>query len=110
MTRIVGETMPKGYFFGEFEITDPAIYEAYRTKVPEIISDHGGRILVRGGDAQPFDGSMPRRRFVIVEFESPEAVRTFYDSDAYQAVLPFRLNASTSNGFACLLTGADQAI
>jgi uncharacterized protein (DUF1330 family) len=110
MTRIVGETMPKGYFFGEFEITDPAIYDAYRTKVPEIISNHGGRILVRGGDAQPFDGSMPRRRFVIVEFESPEAVRTFYDSDAYQAVLPFRLNASTSNGFACLLTGADQAI
>jgi uncharacterized protein (DUF1330 family) len=53
---------------------------------------------------------VPRRRFVIVEFESPETVRTFYDSDAYQAVLPFRLNASTSNGFACLLTGADQAI
>ena len=99
--------MPRGYFFGEFEITDPATYEVYRTKVPDMISDHGGRILVRSEDAQPFDGSMPRRRFVIVEFESPEAVRTFYDSDAYQAVLPFRLNASTSNGFACLLTGAE---
>ena len=99
--------MPKGYFFVEVEIVDPAAYEAYRTKVPEIISDHGGRILVRGGDAQPFDGSMPRRRFVIVEFESPEAVRTFYDSDAYQAVLPFRLNATTSNGFAGVLTGEE---
>ena len=28
--------MPKGYFFVEVEITDPAAYEAYRTKVPEI--------------------------------------------------------------------------
>ena len=99
--------MPKGYFFGEFEITDAATYEIYRTKVPDIISDHAGRILVRGGDAQPFDGSVPGRRFVIVEFDSPEAARTFYDSDAYQTVLPFRLNASTSNGFACLLTGAE---
>ena len=48
--------MPKGYFFVEIEITDPAAYEAYRTKVPDIISAHGGRILVRGGDPQPLDG------------------------------------------------------
>jgi uncharacterized protein (DUF1330 family) len=97
--------MPRGYFLGEFEITDPATYEVYRTKVPDIIAAHGGRILVRGGDPQPFDGTMPQRRFVIVEFDSPEAAKTFYNSDAYQAVLPFRLNASTSNGFAGLLTG-----
>ena len=99
--------MPRGYFFGEFDITDPAAYEFYRTKVPDIISAHGGRILVRGGDPQPFDGTMPRRRFVIVEFDSPEAARAFYYSDAYQAVLPFRLNASTSSGFAGLLTGVE---
>jgi uncharacterized protein (DUF1330 family) len=97
--------MPKGYFFGEFEITDRAAYEFYRVKVPDIISAHGGRILVRGGEPQPFDGTMPQRRFIIVEFDSPEAARTFYSSDTYQAVLPFRLNASTSDGFACLLTG-----
>jgi uncharacterized protein (DUF1330 family) len=97
--------MPRGYFFGEFEITDPVTYEVYRDKVPGIISAHGGRILVRGGEPQPFDGTMPQRRFIIVEFDSPEAARTFYYSDAYQAVLPFRLNATTSNGFGCLLTG-----
>jgi uncharacterized protein (DUF1330 family) len=95
--------MPKGYFFVEVEVTDPAAYEAYRTKVPDIIAAHGGRILVRGGDPHPLDGAMPRRRRVIVEFDSPEAVETFYRSDAYQAVLPIRLNAS--NGFVCLLTG-----
>jgi uncharacterized protein (DUF1330 family) len=99
--------MPRGYFFGEFEITDPAAYEIYRVKVPDIISAHGGRILVRGGEPQPFDGTMPRRRFIIVEFDSPDAAKTFYSSDAYQAVLPSRLNASTSNGFACLLTGVE---
>jgi len=29
---------PKGYFFVEVEIADPAAYEAYRTSVPDIIS------------------------------------------------------------------------
>jgi uncharacterized protein (DUF1330 family) len=72
--------MPKGYFFVEVEITDSAAYEAYRTKVPDIISAYGGRILVRGGDPQPLDGVMPHRRRVIVEFDSPEAVKTFYHS------------------------------
>jgi uncharacterized protein (DUF1330 family) len=96
--------MPKGYLFLEVEIADPA-YEVYRTAVPDIISAHGGRILVRGGDPQPLYGVIPHRRRVIVEFDSPEAVKTFYFSDAYQAVLPIRLNAS--NGFVCLLTGME---
>jgi uncharacterized protein (DUF1330 family) len=97
--------MPKGYFFVEVEIADPAAYEAYRTAVPDIIASHGGRILVRDENPQPLDGAVPRRRRVIVEFDSPESVKTFYNSDAYQAVLPIRLNAS--NGFVCLLTGEE---
>jgi uncharacterized protein (DUF1330 family) len=95
--------MPKGYFFVEVEIADPAAYEAYRTQVPDIIAAHRGKILVRGGDPQPLDGVIPQRRRVIIEFDSPEAVETFYYSDAYQAVRPTRLKAS--NGFVCLLTG-----
>ena len=97
--------MPKGYFFVEVEIADRAAYEAYRTAVPDIISAHGGRILVRGGNPQPLDGALPQRHRVIVEFDSPEDVKTFYASDAYQAVLPIRLNAS--EGFVCLVTGEE---
>jgi uncharacterized protein (DUF1330 family) len=97
--------MPKGYFFVDVEITDPAPYEAYRTRVPDIIAAHGGKILVRGGDPQPLDGIMPHRHRVIVEFDSPEAVKTFYYSDSYQAVQRIRLKAS--NGFVCLLTGME---
>ena len=91
-------------FFGEFEVADPVAYEVYRAKVPDIVSAHGGQILVRGGDPQPFDGAMPQRRFVIVEFDSPEAARTFYFSDAARAVAcqrdgrdhPFRMSRPAS--------------
>jgi uncharacterized protein (DUF1330 family) len=97
--------MPKGYFFVEIEISDPTAYDAYRTSVPDIISAHGGTILTRGGDPQPLDGVIPPRRRVIVEFDSPETVKTFYHSSAYQAVRPIRLKAS--KGFVCLLTGTE---
>ena len=97
--------MPKGYFFVEVEITDPAAYEPYRTRVPDIIAAHGGKILARGEDPQPLDGALPLRRRIIVEFDSPEAVKTFYYSDAYQAVKPIRLKAS--KGFVCLLIGTE---
>lgn len=106
--------MPRGYFFVEIdiadpfveiEITDPAAYGINRARLPDVISAHGGRMLVRGGDPRLFDGVMSQRRFIIVEFDSLEAAREFYDSDVYRAVLPFRLNASY--GFMCLLIGSE---
>jgi uncharacterized protein (DUF1330 family) len=107
--------MPKMYFFVEIditnpfveiEITDPAAYGVNRAKLPDVISAHRGRMLVRGGDPRLFEGAMPQRRFIIVEFDSPGAAKEFHDSDAYQAVLPFRLNSS--HGFACLLIGLEH--
>src|SRR5258708_22245 len=100
--------MAKGYFFVEIEITNPAAYEAYRKSVPDIIAAHGGKILVRGEGAQPLDGVIPHRRRVIVEFDSPEAVKAFYYSDAYQSVQPIRLKAS--NGLVGLMTGTEQTL
>jgi uncharacterized protein (DUF1330 family) len=49
---------------------------------------------------------MSQRRFIIVEFDNTEAAREFYYSDAYRAVVPFRLNAS--HGLVCLLIGLEQ--
>jgi uncharacterized protein (DUF1330 family) len=107
--------MPKGYFFVEIditdpfveiEITDPAAYGINRVKVPDVISAHGGRMLVYGGDPRLFDGVMSQRRFIIVEFDSPGAAKEFHDSGAYRAVMPFRLNAS--HGFVYLLNGLEH--
>ena len=65
-----------------------------------------GRVLARGTAAKAYESGV-MQRVVIVEFDSPEAARRFYCSGAYQAALPSRLNASTGNGFACLLTGVE---
>ncbi|MSP05099.1 MAG: DUF1330 domain-containing protein [Acetobacteraceae bacterium] len=88
--------MPKGYLVGELEVTNPAGYQQYSSKVPAIIAQYGGRYLVRGGEAKLLEGgSGSAGRNVVVEFDSPEQLMKFYNSSEYQAILPHRLNNST---------------
>lgn len=97
--------MPKGYLHAEFEVLDPAEFEKYREQVGAVSAAFGGRYVVRRGDPVVLDGDWAPKRLVIIEFDSPERVREFYDSPAYQAILPYRLRST--RGHVLLLTGAE---
>ncbi|MGA3005319.1 MAG: DUF1330 domain-containing protein [Acetobacteraceae bacterium] len=99
--------MPKGFLYAEFEVADPAEFEKYREKVGAVSASFGGRYVVRRAEPVVLDGEWSSKRLVIIEFDSPEQVRAFYDSPAYQAILPFRLRST--KGHVLLLTGADGA-
>ncbi len=97
--------MPKGYVLAEVEITDPALFEQYRAKVPATIAAHGGRYLVRGGDPQALEGSHPMKRFVLLEFPSPAQAKAWYDCAEYAPLKAMRQRAATTH--ALLLNGAE---
>jgi uncharacterized protein (DUF1330 family) len=99
--------MPKGYLYAEFNVLDAAEFEKYREKVGAVAASFGGRYVVRRAEPEVLDGQWSPKRLVIIEFDSPERVRAFYDSPAYQAILPHRLNAT--EGHVLLLTGAEPA-
>lgn len=83
------------YLHGEIEITDPEAYEEYRRQVPAMIAAHGGRYLVRGGDAELLEGEGPLRRQILLEFLSLAALRAFYNAPEYQPLKALRQRAST---------------
>ena len=86
----------KGYLIATVRVDDPDGYEAYRCRTREIIERHGGRFLVRGGKVEVREGALERDRVIVLEFDSLEQARTFYDSDDYQAIVPIRQrNADT---------------
>ena len=85
-------------------IHDQASYDAYRKDVLGIIQQHGGRFLVRGGKTETMEGGWKPGRFVVVEFPDFATAKKFYDSPAYQKILPLRLNAS--KGRAIIVEGA----
>ena len=81
------------YVIAEVEVANPAEYADYVTLANASVLRHGGRFVVRGGPSDVFEGDWAGR-LVVLEFESLEAARAWYDSDDYQACLPIRLRSS----------------
>lgn len=94
--------MPKGYIIGEIEITNLEKYENYRSQTPALIAQFGGKFIVRGGEAQLLEGTGDVKRAVVIEFESYERALSFYNSPAYRAVLPHRLENSITPRLICV--------
>ena len=83
-----------GYVIAHLIVTDPEPFEAYRQKVPAVIESFGGRYLVRGGAVETMEGEWAVSRLVIVEFESADQARRFYNSPEYQEIVPLRQNGA----------------
>lgn len=85
--------MPKGYVIAHIDVTDPETYPNYMQASSAAIKAHGGRVLARGGRAETLEGHA-RARNVLVEFESYEAARAFYDSEEYRIARKAREGAA----------------
>ena len=71
--------------------------------MPATIAQYGGRYLVRGGDPVRLEGDRPLRRFVVLEFDSPERLQDWYYSEEYGPLKALRLRSATTHAF--LLNG-----
>jgi uncharacterized protein (DUF1330 family) len=98
--------MPQGYLYAEFAVHDAPEFEKYREKVGALSASFGGRYVVRRSEPVVLDGAWTPKRLVIIEFDTPEQVRAFYESPEYQAILPHRLRST--HGHVLLLTGAED--
>jgi uncharacterized protein (DUF1330 family) len=78
------------YLVAQLKVHDPAMFQRYREAVTPLIDRFGGRYRVRGGDLDVLEGDWPLPRLVIIEFQSRDAARLFYDSPEYQKILPLR--------------------
>jgi uncharacterized protein (DUF1330 family) len=91
------------YIIAEVAVTDPERYEEYRRQVEGTITLYGGRYKVRGGKAESLEGEAPRGRLVVLEFDSYEQAKAWYDSEEY--VGPKKLRQETSTGRLILVDG-----
>jgi uncharacterized protein (DUF1330 family) len=82
------------YMVVQINVTDPDRFAHYREAVPGVVEAFGGRYLVRGATIEVLEGSHDGRRFVLFEFPSMEAIRTFWRSPEYARVKPLRDNAA----------------
>ena len=85
------------YVIAMMTVTNPAAYEGYRALAGPAVAKHGGRFLARGGRYEVLEGGFPGSRVVVVEFESFEKAKTFYDSPEYRAAREQRHGAAAFN-------------
>jgi uncharacterized protein (DUF1330 family) len=85
------------YLIAETDILDPEQYEQYKAASPGAVAAGGGRFVVRGGELAVLEGDWNPPRLVILEFESLEAAKAFYESPAYQAAIKLREGAAKLN-------------
>jgi uncharacterized protein (DUF1330 family) len=82
------------YVIADIEITDPAAYEEYRSKVPATIAQYGGRYIARGGKTEPLEGGWAPKRIALLEFSSLEQAQKWYRSAEYAPLIRIRQKAS----------------
>lgn len=82
------------YIIARVNVTDPEQYAKYRAATPAAVAAFGGKFIVRGGDMETLEGPEESHRIVVLEFESMERAREFYNSDQYQAAIELRQPAS----------------
>ena len=85
------------YVIARIEITDPERYAEYVRQVPATIARYGGRHLARGGKTEALEGQLPGKRIAIVEFDSYERAKDWYESEAYRGPKALRQAASVSS-------------
>ena len=86
------------YVIGDVrEVRDPDALVEYRRRNTDAVANHGGRFIVRGGEATVLEGDWEPLRIIVIEFPDAAAARAWYESDEYEPLKALRQEASDTN-------------
>jgi uncharacterized protein (DUF1330 family) len=87
--------MPKGYIILTEDVKDPAGMAEYAKLAGKAMA--GSTLLSFDQKPEVLEGEWHGTQTVLLEFESAEAAREWYNSDAYQAAAKVRQAAADCN-------------
>ena len=87
-----------GYVLAEIEVTDVPTMQKYGAKMPETLAPYNTQYVIRGGKTISLEGEPPKS-IVMIQFESLEKAKAWYDSPEYQAIKPIRQSAAKGRLF-----------
>jgi uncharacterized protein (DUF1330 family) len=97
-TALRAQSSSPAYVVAEVAIHDAdAFMRDYAPKVTGTLEPYGGRFLT-SGKLTALEGNVPQR-FVIIAFDSVEKARDWYNSPAYQQLVPIRQKTAISTLF-----------
>lgn len=76
-----------GYVIVTAEVGDEPLYAEVVKRAPEVVAQHGGKYLVRGGNIEQVSGGWTTNWVVVIRFDSLDRARTFLDSPEQSEIL-----------------------
>ncbi|AAU38027.1 DUF1330 domain-containing protein [[Mannheimia] succiniciproducens] len=98
-TMAYAETVRPAYYVAEFQPTDREGIKAYSAQVESTFKPYSGRFIVRGGEADVKEGFGVQGRLVIIKFDSLKQAQEWYNSSAYQKIIPIRQRSGNSRTY-----------
>lgn len=78
------------FVIGQIRIIDQEKWNEYKSQVQATLEPYGGKVLLRGLCIESFVGTTDYPDVVAIEFESIEKAKEWYNSAAYQSIVPIR--------------------
>lgn len=78
------------FFVATVTIKDPQKFQEYGQKAGPTVAAFGGELMLRGKTAEVLAGSAQHQATVVIKFPDTAAINKWYNSDAYQAIIPLR--------------------
>jgi len=94
------------YIVVEVDVKDPEGFADYRAMVPASLEGYGGKYLVRGGAVESLEGAWEPSRLVVIEFDSAEQAKRWWDSDEYREAR--NLRQATADTKMIVVEGYDE--
>jgi uncharacterized protein (DUF1330 family) len=87
------------YYVADFMPRDIEAIRPYSAKVESTFTPFSGRYVVRGGSVLPLEGVAPTGRMIVIEFDSLDQAKAWYNSPAYAEIRPIRHRAGETNAY-----------
>jgi uncharacterized protein (DUF1330 family) len=97
-------TMAKSYLIANIRVHDKEIFEKFKSMSTPLISEYGGKLLVRTPEVDRREGDVTGL-VVMLQFPNIEMAQTFYESESYTAAKLVREGGSSTD--LCLVEGLE---
>ena len=78
------------YVIAQAKTKDAEKLASYGQAAGPTIAEHGGEMFMRAPVVEVLCGNTNFERFLMIKFQDVDTARAWYNSDAYQALIPMR--------------------
>jgi len=82
------------------QVTDPDTWKQYIAALPGTLAPYKTRTLARANPVALDNSAPPAGSLVIIAFNNMEDVKAFWNSPAYQAIIPLREKSAKTRVYA----------